>query len=1307
MKRLLPALLLSAALHAQTASLVKDINSTTAASPASSYPAQFLRYGSGVYFAAMRSASGSELWVTDGTAAGTSMVTTPPTGGASNPSALRVVNGTLVFTGRNRLWMSDGTPAGTRLMADIIVSNGETNDRIVHRGRMLFAGRESTYGTELWITDGTPAGTRSLKDLTPGPNGSEPHAFVMLSDTVYFIAGDAIWKTDGTAEGTVPVKAVFASGLFVAGSRIFFTGWTQAAGNELWVSDGTEAGTRLLADLAPGTRSSYPGAMTLFGDGILFSANDEQHGTELWFSDGTAAGTRLVRDIQPGALGGSPSFPTVLNGVAYFGAYSAATGRELWRTDGTEAGTQLVRDLNPGNTHSSPEGLLTVGDRIFFVAHNGERQTLWVSDGSAAGTRVANPEVAANAPLANVDGTVYFAGANRLNGLEPWKSDGTAAGTVMVANVANDAAPSSRPEQLTAAGDWVYFRAWDGLRPPGNTSVPHTLWRSDGTPEGTLEVLGSYPSGTFHAVGRSLLFGEGQRWLSDGTPSGTRRALELEGRFPQPPGVAGVVGETIFLASGEKLYATKLAAGSPVVLLSEQAGSRFVESAGKAFFFSQNFNISALRVTDGTYAGTHSIKSLPGQVQSPAVMMGGQLYFAVWNSGYTLWKSDGTHEGTVTIPAPAGTLADLTPAGRLLFFTANEQLAVTDGRTDARLLGVKATQGPVAVGDRVVFSATDTASGPELWVSDGTAEGTKLLRDINPGTPGSTPQHMAEAGGLVYFSAFSSGVGTELWVTDGTPEGTRLAADLDPGSNSSFPQELVRTGERLFFRATTAALGTELWALPLAGPRLAVRDVRVPEGTAARFTVSLSQAAAAPVTVEWATADGTAAAGSDYDAASGTLTFAAGETSKSITVIVRGDAAIEGNETFAVVLRNPSGAALERASAFASIEEDEDRTVDLSVSHDFSFIGGLSTFVNVANRGAVTATEIRRVATATPADVAASTCASCPGTPAELDPGQSARAFEYRWSGMQQYLTFALSSHERDSNPADNAIGWTTHNFMALDALYLTPGGQGNVWLDPFGDVSSVSVESSNPAVVSVPATVSVPSPQAFSFPVRAGSVGTATIRVFTPTVTVGTLQVDVVAPGTTPRWPGAINVFLDQASLRLDQQASLRIYTVGTAPFSGRPATGVVTVSANGVQTGRTVLDTATRTYVVPYSLADAGPNTITVSYAGDANFLPVTRTFQVTATRGNVTVTASAHREGTSLRLRVRVSGSPVVPPTGTVTVGDAQATLTGGEAELLLPNLPPGGHTFTIAYSGDSRYAPATQQVRHIDRRRPSRP
>src|SRR5262249_49139190 len=75
-----------------------------------------------------------------------------------------------------------------------------------------------------------------------------------------------------------------------------------------------------------------------------------------------------------------------------------------------------------------------------------------------------------------------------------------------------------------------------------------------------------------------------------------------------------------------------------------------------------------------------------------------------------------------------------------------------------------------------------------------------------------------------------------------------------------------------------------------------------------------SQPAPWPVSVDYATADGTAVAGSDYTAAGGTLTFAAGETSKTVTVNVTGDTAIEWDEALTLTLSNPTGATLATAT---------------------------------------------------------------------------------------------------------------------------------------------------------------------------------------------------------------------------------------------------------------------------------------------------------------------------------------------------------------------------------------------------------
>ncbi|MBX3745853.1 MAG: DUF11 domain-containing protein [Verrucomicrobiae bacterium] len=110
-------------------------------------------------------------------------------------------------------------------------------------------------------------------------------------------------------------------------------------------------------------------------------------------------------------------------------------------------------------------------------------------------------------------------------------------------------------------------------------------------------------------------------------------------------------------------------------------------------------------------------------------------------------------------------------------------------------------------------------------------------------------------------------------------------------------------------------------------PRLTIGDVRVVEGhTGTRdavFTVGLTEASGRPVTVSYETADGTARAGNDYIAASGTLSFSPGETSKPVTVKVIGDRVAEPDETFLVSLRNPSEAGLQRERAVGTIEDDD------------------------------------------------------------------------------------------------------------------------------------------------------------------------------------------------------------------------------------------------------------------------------------------------------------------------------------------------------------------------------------------------
>ena len=109
-------------------------------------------------------------------------------------------------------------------------------------------------------------------------------------------------------------------------------------GEELWVTDGTTAGTRMVKDLVPAPTSSSPADFVEFAGALFFSADDGRSGRELWRSDGTRPGTARVKDLAVGAASSSPNQLMVAGGALYF----VANSLELWSTDGTEAGTKLV-----------------------------------------------------------------------------------------------------------------------------------------------------------------------------------------------------------------------------------------------------------------------------------------------------------------------------------------------------------------------------------------------------------------------------------------------------------------------------------------------------------------------------------------------------------------------------------------------------------------------------------------------------------------------------------------------------------------------------------------------------------------------------------------------------------------------------------------------------------------------------------------------------------------------------------------------------------------------------------------------------
>jgi ELWxxDGT repeat protein len=301
------------------------------------------------------------------------------------------MGGTLFFLaddGANAydLWKSDGTTSGTSMVKDLNISEWGGGGLMIVGSMLIINTGYPSYS--LWRSDGSTAGTTAFASFpsicccrmcTSGIS-----QITAVGNTLFFVAEDipfglglaqageiafrhALWKSDGTAAGTTLVKEIAPDNLAAVGNTLFFRAYDNVHGAELWKSDGTEAGTTLVKDINPNMFGSYPDAFTAVGSTLFFVADDGVHGTELWKSDGTPAGTTLIKDIN---LTGETDLVdlTVVGSKLFFAANDGVHGNEPWTSDGTTGGTTLVQDLSPGTASAEPSQFTRVGKTLFFSA---------------------------------------------------------------------------------------------------------------------------------------------------------------------------------------------------------------------------------------------------------------------------------------------------------------------------------------------------------------------------------------------------------------------------------------------------------------------------------------------------------------------------------------------------------------------------------------------------------------------------------------------------------------------------------------------------------------------------------------------------------------------------------------------------------------------------------------------------------------------------------------------------------------------------------------------------------------------------
>ena len=347
------------------------------------------------------------LWRTDGSREGTREVA----GWEWVPRPLGTIGDRILFAGLDAgapaLWSSDGTSAGTKAIAPLYVLGGtegvvEGPTTAQLGGRLLFKAASQSGGVELWASDGTPAGTRLVKRIgTPAPSRRPPRGpgrdMVRLGRHVLFAArgpsGDELWSTNGTAAGTRLVADIepgpegsVPRELTVAGPRVFLQAYDHVHGTELWMSDGTRRGTRLVRDIQSaatsrdGEAGSWPTALTAVGRSVVFLVRQTASYVRLWRSDGTRAGTYELL-YRNSCLGWGSELAATARSHVLFAYRTQRHGCELWSTDGTRQGTHIVANINPGPHDSHPQAFLRIADRVYFSAAGaGHGYELWVAE---------------------------------------------------------------------------------------------------------------------------------------------------------------------------------------------------------------------------------------------------------------------------------------------------------------------------------------------------------------------------------------------------------------------------------------------------------------------------------------------------------------------------------------------------------------------------------------------------------------------------------------------------------------------------------------------------------------------------------------------------------------------------------------------------------------------------------------------------------------------------------------------------------------------------------------------------------------
>lgn len=510
--------------------------------------------------------------------------------------------------------------------------------------------------------------------------------------------------------------------------------WTQTAGAEVELEDDTLGTARFVAPASGDAPLTLTFKLTVT-DNMGKKGDDTVTVTVLPESADPIFGVLADAAYEPEnfVVSGGKAFFTSRDPPPMFGR--PGDRDRLWVSDGTRAGTTMLKEMNAEGDGSVLILTAFKGGIVFSGSDASRQDALWFSDGTVAGTRLIKDitaSTAENVVFVGVGGErFYFLADDGVHGSELWASDGTTDGTYMIADHnPHGGTGIERPTAATYCNGHFYFYAWHWEK---DTLIAYPqFFRTNGT-KGHLEQLttsdrpGSVLQLYDMIVFQDRLFftwhdqsGGIELWVTDGTREGTRLFMDIA------PGVKN---------------------GWP---------SRFHLLGDKLLFFANEGDSAygSLWSSDGTSSGTQVISQVdvfPSVVEEMPYVNGSYYFAGLARDEDTvgLWKTDGTPAGTRQV----GSVRPETVKMEVL-------------------------------GDRLLFIANDGVKSWEPWVSDGTDAGTHILKDIHPDGQSIyyyndyTPLFSVR-GDKAYFVATVGDDNYQLFETDGTEAGTRIIAPED------------------------------------------------------------------------------------------------------------------------------------------------------------------------------------------------------------------------------------------------------------------------------------------------------------------------------------------------------------------------------------------------------------------------------------------------------------------------------------------------------------------------------------------------